>query len=1201
MKIVKQPLHNLGVSLLGALASTGFALPPVLAEQPTQAVTQAQPVLSEKAAPKVNGSAVNVEPAIRPTTSPFVSATPIPTVTLKASTPSTETSTPAATGIVFITPTNGELLTRTSTAVTVQFPLNSKIELQVNGKPVDPKFIGRTETDTSTQIVKQTWYGVVLQAGSNTLTAYQVGNSAPAASVLVNVPGEPTQLKVSTVEKRLPADGRSTVTVKGQLLDKAGNQSRWNATVTLESTNGEFVGVDGSSAEAGFQVEAINGAFTAILRSSLQSGIGRIRATSSQLEAFTQFEMTTGLRSSGLLSGVVDLRLGARGTNFFDRFEKFLPTDRKNNFELDASAKVFGTTAIGEWLFTGAANSDRALNDNCAGQTTLFRNSGKDCDYTQYPTYGDSSKSEIVAPSSDHVFARLERTSHTLGAGTDYFMWGDYDTQEFSQSSQLFTATSRQLHGFKANYNLGNLQLTALYANNVEGFQRDTIAPDGTRGYYFLSRRFVQPGSEQVFIELEELNRPGTVLKRERLSPGADYEIENDRGSLLFTNPILRTDIDDEGRILTRRIVVTYQFEGEGGGSSLYGGRLRYHFSRELNQESWLGATYLLENRGSQHFELYGADAQWSFSKTGRIIAEYAHSNNGLDVATPVSGNAYRVEVQATPFKNVTGRAFWRTTDVGFANNATTSFVPGQTRYGAEIKAQVVKDTALRFSYDHEDNFGVAPQVLTTFTDLISPGFTPTPGSRVDNSLTTITAGVEQRLGKGNLSLDWVRRDRTDRLANTNTTSDQLRAKYTQQLTKNLDFHAASDITLSSDVDPIYPTRLTAGLDWRVHPDVTVSLNQSYLTGGQFKDSFLTSLDIKGQHKFSTGTTVSGLVSVLGDRSIAGRLGLNQGFTIAKGLKLDLNYEHVFSTAFKNTAAGTQFAQPFAVGSGASALGLTSGDSFSVGLAYTDNPDWKATGRFDYRTSRDGTNLAFTADAMGRFTPSLTGLTSFQWARAANQTLSGLGDSMTLRVGLAYRNPKQDDINALLRYEYRKNPSSIPNSILLGSGSGTEDHLLAAEVLYAPNWRWELYGKVGMRYSSSFLAEDLLGTSMVGIGQIRATYRLGYRWDVAGEFRYIGQPTANYSEIGAVAELGYYLNPNLRLSAGYVFGNISDRDLGGSRSASGPYVGLTIKLDNNLFKDFGFRNDVAPAQKKESKMKSKGVAPDSKPQTVPSA
>jgi hypothetical protein len=111
-------------------------------------------------------------------------------------------------------------------------------------------------------------------------------------------------------------------------------------------------------------------------------------------------------------------------------------------------------------------------------------------------------------------------------------MWGDYNTQEFNRSSQLYTATSRQLHGFKANYNFGNLQVTGLYANNIEGFQRDTFVPNGTSGNYFLSKRLIVPGSEIVYVEAEEIQRPGTVLQREQLYRGQDYEIDYDRGTL---------------------------------------------------------------------------------------------------------------------------------------------------------------------------------------------------------------------------------------------------------------------------------------------------------------------------------------------------------------------------------------------------------------------------------------------------------------------------------------------------------------------------------------------------------------------------------------------------------------------------------------------------------------------------------------------
>jgi hypothetical protein len=115
-----------------------------------------------------------------------------------------------------------------------------------------------------------------------------------------------------------------------------------------------------------------------------------------------------------------------------------------------------------------------------------------------------------------------------------------------------------------------------------------------------------------------------------------------------------------------------------------------------------------------------------------------------------------------------------------------------------------------------------------------------------------------------------------------------------------------------------------------------------------------------------------------------------------------------------------------------------------------------------------------------------------------------------------------------------------------------------------------------VRFSQSQLAKDFFNSSTVALGQLRVTRRLNYQWDIAAEARFIGQPAQNYTEVGGALELGYYLNPNLRVAAGYAIGDINDPDLGGSRSRSGPYVGLTLKLDNNLFKDFGFGNRKRP-------------------------
>jgi hypothetical protein len=92
---------------------------------------------------------------------------------------------------------------------------------------------------------------------------------------------------------------------------------------------------------------------------------------------------------------------------------------------------------------------------------------------------------------------------------------------------------------------------------------------------------------------------------------------------------------------------------------------------------------------------------------------------------------------------------------------------------------------------------------------------------------------------------------------------------------------------------------------------------------------------------------------------------------------------------------------------------------------------------------------------------------------------------------------------------------------------------------------------------------------------------LGYSWDLVGEARLISQ--SSYRETGFVVETGYYLTPNLRVSAGYVFGKVDDRNFSGTRSAGGAYLGITVKL-NELFDGFG-QQKIPPRQSQESAMK----------------
>ena len=488
--------------------------------------------------------------------------------------PNSTVSQPAADSFTkILTPKADAVLDGISSSIIIQYPEEAAVILQINGKSVNPSQVGRTAIDPITKIVTQTWYGVIFNQGANSLNLLTTtdGTSYTEQAIEVYVPGKPHGLKVQTLESHIPADGNSTALLKGEFIDEEGKAAIWNGVVTLNSSEGKFIGNDHNPDRPGFQVKADKGRFQASLQAGYDADNVTIQAKSNELEAFTRMQFKSTLREQPLLTGFADLRIGARGTNYFDNFRDFLPLDEDNGAEIDFTSAAFIEGSFGRWSYRGAFNSDRPLNEDSRGENRIFRTYSSS--EQNYPVYGDSSSSEVVAPSTDNVYLRFEKSSKIEFAEPDYFMWGDYNTEEFSTESQEFSAISRQLHGFKSNYNLGNFQLNAFFANNAEGFQRDAIAPDGTSGFYFLSRRLLIPGSEDIYIELTPLNDPGNVVSRQQLSLGLDYEIDYDRGTLLFKDPLLRTDVDADGTVLVRRLVATYQFESEAADSTLIAGR----------------------------------------------------------------------------------------------------------------------------------------------------------------------------------------------------------------------------------------------------------------------------------------------------------------------------------------------------------------------------------------------------------------------------------------------------------------------------------------------------------------------------------------------------------------------------------------------------------------------------------------------------
>ncbi|MEM8611919.1 MAG: TonB-dependent receptor [Cyanobacteria bacterium P01_H01_bin.105] len=1048
----------------------------------------------------------------------------------------------------------------------------------------------------------------------------QVPNTLPP--LIQDELGDELTLEIfPTGDSFVPADGRSTLGLTGSILDASGQPVSEDVVVTLTASAGTFIGADYDIDRGGFQVLARQGEFDVELRSSLDAQSVTVRASVqarealglvddpdtarqsfAELDGYTQINFTTPYRPS-LVAGVVDFRFGPGATDFWGRYADFLDPGDIGDYNADLDAGIFATGTIGSWLLTAAFNSDRALNERC-NDNRLYRDV-QNCEQT-YPTYGDSSTTDFLTPSIDSFYVRFERDSQIVGYEPDFFMWGDYDTAEFSRFSQEFSALNRQLHGFKGNYTFTNgLQLTALYANNLRALQRDTIVPDGTSGYYFLSRRLILAGSEDLFFEIEELNRPGTVIERVRLVRGVDYTIDYDRGSILFNSPVSSVDANPFGPALVRRIVATYQVDGDDDDGDLFGGRLQYNFDTSLDSPSWVGASAIFEDQGAQDFSLIGVDALLQLGDSGQLVAEIARSS--LDNPTvDEEGTAIRVEATGTITPDLAGTAYFREADSGFRNTATTSFRAGQTRWGGQLGYNLSRNTQLQVQFDRERNQGNEDLIPTTLDQIINPGLVRSDGATVNNSITTVRAGIQQQFGALTGNLDWVYRDRNDRVTGDDIESSQLSAGLTWPLAEKLTFRTQTDIALG-DEDDAYPGQTVVGLDWDVLPEVTLRFAQRFFHDDDITPDALTTVDALVNYDLTDNTHLTGRYSILGANngmSGQGALGLNHRINLGPGLHADLGFQRIFGDSLSSITGGSRFAQPYAVGQSAASLGLVSGTTYTMGLEYTDNSAFQASARFEHRDSEGGDNTVITASAAGKLSSALTTLARIEHANFANFTndtvTNRLNSSTSARLGLAYRNPHSDKFNGLLSYEYAINPSSTPNALLVGAGSDSiQEHTLAMEGIYAPSWRWEFYGKYALRSTNADLDSlDVTSSNAIHLGQLRATHRFAYRWDVTGEVRYITQPETNYDEVGFALEAGYYMTPDLRLGVGYSFGSVNDRSLGGSgyRSDDGPYIGITFKV-NELWDQFGLQQ-VAPAQQEESLVEADGSPPSAEPVSV---
>ncbi|HXW77430.1 MAG TPA: Ig-like domain-containing protein [Candidatus Eremiobacteraceae bacterium] len=960
-----------------------------------------------------------------------------------------------------------------------------------------------------------------------------------------------------------PADGRSLVTISGTVLDANGNPIDDEATIGLSASLGTFVGDDATPGALGFHVKTSHGMFVAVLRAPLHAGQSTITAFAGRLKADAYATFTTELHPS-LAAGAVSLRLGQRGSDLYESLDQFLTEGGPTS-----SADVFAETTVGQSLVTAALDASHPINGNCNGTTPLYGSTQtlQTCQ-PKYPLYGDTSTSENLANSSDNVYFRVEHDA-------SFLEWGDYDTSEFGSLGQQYSAAAQNLHGVKGTLNSGDAQITGFSAVDLSAFQRDMIAPDGTSGAYALSRRLVVPGSERVTLELQPIDRPGDVVSVQVMSAGVDYVMDYAAGTITFALPVARTQVDPiTGQTLMCVIVVSYQYDGGNPGSAM-GGRVQLNLDHQPVPASAIGISTFDEDLGDRRSSLVSGDVTLAQPAGGGLSAEWAASTLLGEDSTSTEGSAFRVNENAV-WSGLDAQVSYAKSTPGFSNDATAeSFVAGQTRYGATVTAKVKKKTSVSVQTQHEDDNGSAPLVLTDPSEYLNPGTTSALGAPVDTHSNTTAGSVKQQIGGGSLALTYA----TNSVSSTTSpildaNNSQLGALLSLPFAARWNALAEATSTVSGGSTALYPSMDAAGVSYRVTDGVALAATAESLDGGTFGQRNFVTLGALVDRHLGDDSDVTANYTLVGGANgfqIQQQVGLDHRLLVSHDLRLDVGYEDDSGPLSTLTASGMQFEQPFATGVSTAGLAPTGGASYHAGLELINNDRLQAGARIEQHLSGEGTNTVDRADVAGELSPVVKILAAYDHSSFANQLLGALPPSSDLRVGIALRNPSNDDNTVLLSYEDQHNPGLIPdelltpgqidvqNQLLASSNIIAADRTLSLDALQSVSRRLELYEKVATRQSDTMLSPTLQTTTNLVFAQARVTYLLGQRYDTAVEYRVIDEPALGYDEYGRAVEFGYYLSNDVRLAAGYGGGHLQ-QNVFDTVSRNGPYVDLTYKI-----------------------------------------
>jgi len=396
-------------------------------------------------------------------------------------------------------------------------------------------------------------------------------------------------------------------------------------------------------------------------------------------------------------------------------------------YEKGKAAYYLKGQILGKYLITSSYDTDRQTK-------ALFRQLDPN---VYYPVYGDGSSINYdAADTQGPLYLKVEwdKSKAILG---NYAV--DFNDTEFAAFSQKYYGGMIDYKSVASNpYGDARTKIVVYHAQIQQlPSHNEFLATGGS--LYFLKYMNVVQGSDTVTIQVRD-QTTGLVMGSQTLTNGADYELDNSQGRILFWQPVAM--IAQANSIISNNlvdgdpiyVVVDYQYAVSG---MQVAGSQGARVAQAVGDNVVLGGTYVTDDSNGQHYSLEGTDATLHVDHDTTLKAEYAETKSqetgsyvstdggisftSLMLDSTASGKAYGIKGDTRLFDDIGLKSYYKWVGSDFGTTDTT-YQQGKESMGLSLTWDMTPVTRLTASEDIQkllagSNLQASTQVGATETD----------------------------------------------------------------------------------------------------------------------------------------------------------------------------------------------------------------------------------------------------------------------------------------------------------------------------------------------------------------------------------------------------------------------------------------------------------------------------------------------------